>query len=212
MLAALLVTACASNNAQQAPNRQAGGVPPQMQGRMIVQPAALLFASFDTNADYRTSTDEFEVGITAAFKVADADNSGTVSLLEYQDWAARALGNRSALPGWLTVDRDGNSGIEMSEFRLAFAELAGNYGLTTPNGIELSALAQDLETLINTMKSQRPQGGMMRPGGMGGGGMPTGPRAGQPLPLIIRLRGFERSTGSSRTCVADAAIHTSPHR
>ncbi|MGF1461756.1 MAG: hypothetical protein ACFB2Z_01045, partial [Maricaulaceae bacterium] len=90
-----------------------------------------LIASFDQNGDYQVDAEELDAGLTQAFETADENGDGALSLFEHEDWAALALGDRSALPGRLTLDRDSNSQISAEEFENGFRTLAQGYALET---------------------------------------------------------------------------------
>jgi len=76
----------------------------------------MLFASFDTNADYNINQAEFAVGKTQSFKAADTDNSKSLSLFELEDWREAALGSLDAAPGNLAFDKDYDQRITRAEF------------------------------------------------------------------------------------------------
>lgn len=78
--------------------------------------AAMLFASFDTNADYSINEVEFAAGLMKAFKAADKNNSNTLSLFELEDWREAALGSLDAAPGNLAFDKDYDQRITQAEF------------------------------------------------------------------------------------------------
>jgi len=57
---------------------------------------SMLFASFDSNADYEVNNTELAAGLTKAFNAADKDKSKALSLFELEDWRAAALGSLDA--------------------------------------------------------------------------------------------------------------------
>ena len=77
---------------------------------------AMLFASFDTNADYSVNGIEFAAGLTQAFSAADKDKSKTLNLFELEDWREAALGSLDAAPGNLAFDKDYDQRITRAEF------------------------------------------------------------------------------------------------
>ena len=79
----------------------------------------MLFASFDTNADYSVDSKEFTAGLSRAFKAADKDSSKTLSLFELEDWREAALGSLDAAPGNLAFDKDYDQRITRDEFKYA---------------------------------------------------------------------------------------------
>lgn len=76
----------------------------------------MLFASFDTNTDYKINSTEFAAGRTQAFNAADKDNSKTLSLFELEDWREAALGSLDAAPGNLAFDKDYDQRVTRAEF------------------------------------------------------------------------------------------------
>ena len=134
----------------------------------MLKPAGLLFAGFDTNQDYIVDRPELTSGLERAFKQADADESGQLTLFEYQDWAAMALGAPTALPAWMELDRDANTSIDPIEFRAGFERLAQSYGLSSPDGLQLAALTQNMEEIMAAARSSGGRSG----GSRGGGGRP----------------------------------------
>lgn len=69
-------------------------------GQTILTPkaGALLFAGFDRNSDYKIDKTEVKSGIKAAYRFADKDNDGLVTLVELEAWRAAALGSADAAP------------------------------------------------------------------------------------------------------------------
>jgi len=78
--------------------------------------AGLMLVGFDENTDYRITRTEFDTGHQQAFKKADADNSGTLSLFELEDWRLKALGSLDARPGNLAFDKDYDQRVTREEF------------------------------------------------------------------------------------------------
>lgn len=147
VLLANALTACTSSK----PERR--GPPPNMQSGLVLKPAGLLFASFDTDQSYSVSQTELSSGLDRAFDRADDDGSGQLSLIEYQDWAAMALGAPSATPGWMQLDRDGTKSIDPIEFRSRFERIAQSYGLFDGGGIQLADLTSDIRDMRNAARS-----------------------------------------------------------
>jgi hypothetical protein len=164
LIATAILASCASPAKRHKQQR------PASPGAQIVKPAALLFAGFDHDSDYVVSRDEFEVGLIGAFAIADEDASGRLSLFEYRAWATRALGSETALPGWISVDRNNNSSIEEAEFHAEFGRLAELYGILE-GGIVLAELTRDMPILSAPRASGSGGGkGSGGRGGKGGGG------------------------------------------
>lgn len=80
---------------------------------------AMLFATFDTNADYKINTVELAAGRTEAFNAADKDKSKSLSLFELEDWREAALGSLDAAPGNLAFDKDFDQRVTRDEFDYA---------------------------------------------------------------------------------------------
>jgi len=150
LVLASALTACGSSKPK-------GVKPPAgFQGGMMLKPAGLLFAGFDIDQNYAVTPDELADGLELAFQNADMDANGRLTLFEYQDWSAKALGSPTATPGWMELDRDGSTSIDPIEFRGGFERLAKTYGLTGPNGLLISELTGDMPV----MSASRPSGGM----------------------------------------------------
>lgn len=138
---AFLVAGCSSPAHRGSPQQQWNM---DRSGARVLLPAALLFASFDADGNYKVSKDEVDAGLHNAFAQADADGSGKLSLFEYQNWAAQALGAPNARPGWIGVDLDGDRSISEDEYRQTFLGLASNYGLSGPEGILFDKLTRTM--------------------------------------------------------------------
>lgn len=65
----------------------------------IPRSGAMLFAGFDSNTDYMIDMAEVTIGIERAFRAADRDDNGNLSLVELEGWRFAALGSRNADPG-----------------------------------------------------------------------------------------------------------------
>ena len=153
------LTACSSSK----PDRR--GPPPNMQNGLMLKPAGLLFAGFDSDQNYSVSSAELSSGLTLAFRRADADGSGQLSLIEYQDWAAKALGSPTATPGWIELDRDDTKSIDPVEFRGGFKRLAQSYGLSAPNGLRVAELTSDISEIRSAARSSGARSASPRSGG-----------------------------------------------
>jgi len=77
---------------------------------------AMLFASFDENADYKINAAEFAAGLTQAYASADKNSSNSLSLFELEDWRKAALGSLDAAPGNLAFDKDYDQRVTREEF------------------------------------------------------------------------------------------------
>ncbi|MEP3892319.1 MAG: hypothetical protein ABJN69_17800 [Hellea sp.] len=106
---------------------------------------AMLFASFDENADYKINAAEFTAGLKTAFNSADKDTSKTLSLFELEDWRLAALGSLDAAPGNLAFDKDYDQRVTRAEFDYAL-NFVFNAGDKDDDGIlEFSELVKVFE-------------------------------------------------------------------
>ena len=65
---------------------------------IVTRAGALLFAGFDNNGDYIIDKEEVRIGIEQAFKRADRDGTGALSLVELEAWREKALGSVESAP------------------------------------------------------------------------------------------------------------------
>lgn len=119
---------------------------PKIRGPItIIQPAALMFATFDSNRDYQINRAEASAGAADAFSRADKDLSGRVSLFELEDWRTAALGSLDALPGNLNFDTDYDNQISKREFEGAIMSLFDRHDVDEDGMVKHSELMQILE-------------------------------------------------------------------
>ena len=119
---------------------------PQVRGPItIIRPAALLFTTFDSDRDYQISRAEASAGAIDAFKRADKDNNGRVSLFELEDWRAAALGSMDALPGNLNFDTDYDNQVSTVEFNKAIMDIYARHDKDEDGQMKNSELMQILE-------------------------------------------------------------------
>lgn len=114
---------------------------------LVLRPGGLFFASLDADGDFLISTAERIAGVEAAFATADRNGSGDLSLIEYADFAERALGARDAQPGVLGFDRDQDNRISPAEFRAGFEDLAARLAPEPGAALPFTALVVDREEL-----------------------------------------------------------------
>jgi len=88
-----------------------------------IRPAALVFATFDTNGDYSVDTRELAAGHARAFGHADRDTSGYLSIIEIEGWRRNALGSTDAIPGRMAFDPNLDNRITKDEFGAEFTRL-----------------------------------------------------------------------------------------
>jgi len=119
----------------------------------IIQPAALVFAGFDDNGDYLVNRDEALAGAKTAFKRADKDNSGKLTLFELEDWRAAALGSLDALPGNLNFDTDYDNQVQKIEFEGAVMNLFERHDADENGALKMA----ELMTIIEVPRRKEPQ-------------------------------------------------------
>lgn len=111
---------------QVAPSPQPGA-PPQPPATILVEPAAMLLAACDADADALVTRAERDACLARAFATADGAASGAIGYIAYADWAQRWLGDRNALPGPYEVDGNGDNRVSFAELGTRFAALAARY-------------------------------------------------------------------------------------
>lgn len=94
---------------------QERGQPGQPPATMVVEPVAMLLATFDGDGDGRTTRAELQAGARRTFVAIDRGNTGTLGYLAFADWAERWLGDRNALPSPFEIDADGDDRITLAE-------------------------------------------------------------------------------------------------
>lgn len=94
---------------------------------MAYEPAAMLIATFDADADARVTREEMEDGLAASFAAIDRAKAGTLGYIDFADWAERFLGDRNALPSPFEVDRDGDNRVALRELQTRFSEYFTRY-------------------------------------------------------------------------------------
>jgi len=82
----------------------------------ILRPAGLLLATFDRDGDYKISRAELTAGSSVAFGRADKNKSGSLSLIELQNWRLAVLGSQDAMPGNGSFDGNYDSQVTKAEF------------------------------------------------------------------------------------------------
>ena len=119
---------------------------PKIRGPItVIGPAALLFATFDTDRDYKISRIEASNGAADAFGRADKDKNDRVSLFELEDWRVAALGSMDALPGNLNFDTDYNNHVSRAEFDRTLMDIFDRHDKDEDGYVQHSELMQILE-------------------------------------------------------------------
>lgn len=117
MLLALLLQAAAP------PPQSRPAGPQQPAATMVIEPAAMLLATFDADGDGRTSRTEMAAGIRRTFAAIDTARAGRLGYLAFADWAERWLGDRNALPSPFETDTDGDNQITEAELEAQFGRI-----------------------------------------------------------------------------------------
>lgn len=102
---------------------------PQPPATILVEPAAMLLAACDADADALVARAERDVCLARVYATADGANSGKIGYIAYADWAQRWLGDRNALPSPYEVDADGDNRISSRELTARFTSLFNRYDI-----------------------------------------------------------------------------------
>jgi len=120
LLAALALALQSAPNPDQPPDQT-----------MMVEPAAMLIATFDADGDGKITRAEMAAGLARTFNAVDTDHKGSIGYIQYGDWALIWLGDRNALPSPFEVDGDHDNRITLAElqarFDRTFARLDANH-------------------------------------------------------------------------------------
>jgi hypothetical protein len=121
-LAAFTAVALATTMAACASGPGRGGPPPGAErtgaayrASTFLSGAALLFVQFDADKDYATSRTEAEAGARAEWARA-SEGAATITPIQFEAWAARALGGPNIGPYRLAFDTNVNNEITQPEF------------------------------------------------------------------------------------------------
>jgi|GEM_PF-2022694 len=107
--------------------------------------AGLLFASFDTNADYKVEPLEFVAGKTQAFNAGDENGNGILSLFELEAWRGKALGTLDATPGNMKFDADFDNRVTRQEFDTVLNRIFDRTDKDKNASVEFSELVRIFE-------------------------------------------------------------------
>lgn len=104
-------------------------LPPAQQtpATMVVEPVAMLIATFDADGDARMTREEVTAGVRASFAAFDPAGTGTMRYIAFGDWAQLFLGDRHALPSPYDVDRDHDDQVTLDEMQRQFSRLFARY-------------------------------------------------------------------------------------
>lgn len=125
--------------------------PRQPPATIVAEPAALLIAACDTDADGKTTRAELTACIARGFAEADAAHAGSIGYIGYSEWALKWLGDRNALPSPFGIDTDGDNRITLAELQAQFGKLFDRFDLNRDGAatraelvnIRSAAVAQD---------------------------------------------------------------------
>lgn len=128
---------------------------PQTPATIVVEPAAMMIATLDADADGRTTRAEMDAGLQRSFEAIDTARAGALRYLVFAEWAQRFLGDRNALPSPFEIDRDGDGRITPDELREQFGRL---YARFNRNGDEAVSRAELLTFRTSAIDAKGPAG------------------------------------------------------
>ena len=100
---------------------------PQTPATMVVEPVAMLIATFDANGDGLVDRNELTEGVRRTFEAVDTARAGQLRYIAFADWAERWLGDRNALPSPFEVDRNQDDQVSLDELQDHFSRLFARY-------------------------------------------------------------------------------------
>lgn len=113
---------------------------PQTPATMVVEPVAMMIASFDADGDGITLRSEMEAGVERSFEAIDTARAGSLRYLAFAEWAARYLGDGNALPSPFDVDRAGDGQVTLAELQSQFSRLYSRFNTDGTDGISRAEL------------------------------------------------------------------------
>jgi hypothetical protein len=152
---AAALTACASGR---------GGGPTNEPIRALMSADALMFVGFDTDADLATSAAEIEAGISREFTRADVGGDGSLSPIEFQNWANVVLGGNQLGPYRLDFDRNVDNVISREEFEAEIRGRVSDYDqdqsgpLSRPEFVRLIGVTRPPRERPTIPGAERPDG------------------------------------------------------
>ncbi len=150
----IFITGCASKNGKRIPQGQ--------EPVTSLLPGGALLIGFNRNDDYVIDEAELAEGRVNAFKAADLDGNGVISLSEFRFWQPKATGSRSALPNLVYFDRNFNDRITQSEFDVGLNKLFHDADKNEDSKVSY----QELVTIVSPPEARK---GGSRSGERGGG-------------------------------------------
>ena len=128
------------------------------EGVRLVRPGALLFASFDRNADARITRQEVADGATASFTLADKNGDGVVSGFEQSDWSLRVGAQDDVLSNPMLFDVDLDRSVTPAEFAAGLQRLADAMADAETKTIPFDRLVQALSPPGQETDEKSPRG------------------------------------------------------
>lgn len=142
----------------------------QTPATLVVEPVAMMFATFDADGDALVDRSETLGGVRESFLAMDPTGTGRLRYLAFADWALRFLGDRNALPSPFEVDRNQDNAITLDELQDQFSRLFARYDV---NGDKTISRAELMTYRTRPVDGQGPTGGRpAKPGAGKPGGKP----------------------------------------
>ncbi len=99
----------------------------QTPATIVVEPVAMMIATFDADGDGETLRSEMIDGVRRSFEAIDTAKKGSLGYFQFADWAQKWLGDRNALPSPFDVDSNGDNRITLDELQAHFAKLFSRF-------------------------------------------------------------------------------------
>jgi len=151
--AALVLGGCAS-----------GGGPSSQRNepiRALLSADTMMLVSFDTDADLSVATAEIDAGLEREFTRADTNGDGSLSPIEFQNWANAVLGGGQLGPYRLDFDRNVDNVITRAEFDTEIRARVSDYDEDASASLSRSEFVR-LVGQARPPAPQRPQPGTLR--------------------------------------------------
>jgi hypothetical protein len=115
------------------------------EGVRIVRPAAMLFASFDTDHDGQITDAEIDAGAAISFAVADKNHDGAITGFEQSDWATLVGSGGDVLANPMQFDSDLDRSVTLAEFTSGLHRLADTLKKKGESVLAYADLVQPLQ-------------------------------------------------------------------
>ncbi len=168
------LSACSTNGDEPASERGAGAQGGKVQriigSGLVTNPAGLFLATLDQNGDQIVTDTELDAALKDHWQTADTNADGTLSSMEFEEWALLAMGSRETLPNRLSFDTDLSGQISVVEFEIGweqeYAAFDANQDRTLSRNELLARLPRRPARMPSSMRGQmRPPPGQTPPGG-----------------------------------------------